>query len=157
MEQSIYIKCDKCLFSTNSLYAILLATTVLAGVSIALNFTLIITELSSYLTLLICSFIVIFCFYKLYVQKEQNYIFINNDEIWFKHQLQNKTVCLKFNTLDYFETRFSEIVFSTKQEQKVVLKLNGIADEKKRWEIKEFLKNHIPQMRENRFSILISA
>jgi hypothetical protein len=153
MEQSIYIKCDKCLFSKNGLYAILLATTVLAGVSIALNFTLIITELSSYLTLSICSLIAAFCLYKLYAQEEHNYIFINHDEILFKQQMQKETICLKFNTLDYFETRFSEIVFSTKQEEKVVLKLNRIADEKKRWEVKEFLRNHIPQIRDNKLFI----
>ncbi len=157
MEQSIYIKCDKCLFSKNGLYAILLATTILAGVSITLNFTQIITELSSYFFLSISSLVVVFCFYKLSVQQEENYIFINNDEIWFKHQFQNETICLKFNTLDSFETRFSEIVFSTKQEEKVVLKLNRIADEKKRWEVKEFLKNHIPQIRDHRLSILKTA
>jgi hypothetical protein len=157
MEESIYIQCDKCLFSKNSLYAVLMATTVLAGVSITLNFTLIITELSSYLTLLIFSFIIAFCLYKLYFQKEQNYIFINQDEIWFKHQLQNEAICLKFETLNYFETRFSEIIFSTKQEEKVVLKLNRITDEKKRWEVKEFLRNHVPQMRDQKFSILKTA
>ena len=157
MEQSIYIKCDKCLFSKNGLYAILLATTILAGVSITLSFTQIIAELSSYLFLSISSLVIVFCFYKLIVRQEENYIFINNDEIWFKHQSQNENICLKFNTLNYFETRFSEIVFSTKKEEKIVLKLNRIADEKKRWEVKEFLKNHIPQTHVNRLTTLKTA
>ncbi|WP_157687539.1 hypothetical protein [Pedobacter psychrophilus] len=120
-------------------------------------FTQIITELSSYLFLSISSIVIAFCFYELYVQQEENYIFINDDEIWFKHSLQNETICLKFNTLNHFETRFSEIVFSTKQEEKVVLKLNRITDEKKRWEVKEFLKNHIPQFRDSKVSLLKTA
>ncbi|MBK0382614.1 hypothetical protein I5M32_06525 [Pedobacter sp. SD-b] len=157
MEKSIYINCDKCLFSKNGWYAVLLSATVLAGISLILNFSLIITELSSYLILSMCSLVAAISIFKLYKEQEQNYIYINHDEIWFKQQMQSETVCLKFTKLDYFETRFSEIIFSTKEEEKVVLKLNKIADEKKRWELKEFLRNHIPQIRDNKVSLLKSA
>jgi hypothetical protein len=39
----------------------------------------------------------------------------------------------------------------------MVMTLNSIRDEKKRWEIKEFLRNHIRQIRDQKMTLLASA
>lgn len=151
-EKTIYIKCDKNLFSNNSLFAVLLASTVVSSISFTLNFYQIITELSSYLILTVCSLLAAISLYKLSKEKEHHYIFINDDEIWFTKKNENDTVCLKFDGLDYFETRFSKIIFSTKSAEKIVLELNSIADKNKRWQIKEFLKDHLKQIKDSKIS-----
>ncbi|MFC5284645.1 hypothetical protein [Pedobacter alpinus] len=149
-EKTIYIKCDKSLFSNNSLYSVLLACTVVSGLSFSLNFYQIISELTSYLILSICSLLTTFSLYRLSVEKGHHYIYINDDEICFTKKDQNDTVSLKFEGLDYFETRFSKIIFSTKSEEKIEMELNRIADEKKRWQLKEFLKDHLKQNKDSK-------
>ena len=147
MEKTIYIKCDKRLFSRNSFIAVLFACAVVSGVSILFNFYQIITELSSYLILTICSLLTVFSLFNLIKEQQHHYIFLNDDEIWFTNKGQNEAVCLKFEKLESFETKFSKIIFSTKTDEKIVLELNAVADEKKRWQIKEFLKTHITQQK----------
>jgi len=128
-----------------------------ASTAFILTSNLIITELASQFIYILSFLITAFSLYQIYQVKESNYIYLTDDEIWFKDKNQNETVCLKFDVVDHFETRFSEIVFCTKEEQKVVMQLNEIRDEKKRWEIKEFLKEHLKQIRDNKAIILASA
>ncbi|MDA9555806.1 hypothetical protein N9R54_06200, partial [Pelobium sp.] len=136
------------LLSKPTLITLLVASGLVTSVAYYLNLSLIITELNAYLIYFISSALTMFSLYHLRNVKEPSYIYLTDDEVWFKEKDQNETICLKFEKLDYFETRFSEIVFCTKEEEKVVMQLNQIRDEKKRWEIKEFLRNHIKQIRE---------
>jgi hypothetical protein len=157
MKQSIYVKCERCLFSKSALIVLLVVSGLLTGITYIGNFYLIITELSAYLIYTIAAILAIFCLYHLQNDEEPDYIYLNDDEIWFKEKNLNETVCLKFEKLNYFETRFSQIVFFTKEEEKVVMQLNKIKDEKKRWEIKEFLREHITQLRDSKAAILATA
>ncbi len=150
MKQSIYIKCEHCLLSKQLMFAMIMAAAPLAGISYLLNHYLIISEFNSYLLYFASLMMAIFSLYQLQKVKEAEYIYLTEKEIWFKEKNQNQTICLKFEGLDYFETRFSEIVFCTKEEERMVMALNSIGDEKKRWEIKEFLKGHLTQMRDSR-------
>ncbi len=157
MEHSIYIKNAKYTLSKNSLISLLMISSALAITSFFLNFQQIITEINFYLFFFLCSLIAVFSLYHLSKEIENSYIYINDDVIWFKEKKSKETICLKFETLDYFETRFSEIIFCTKEEEKIVLKLNCVADEKKRWEIKEFLKSHVKQIKSNQNLDIASA
>jgi hypothetical protein len=157
MKQSIYVKCELCLFSKATLIVLLVVSGLLACTTYLLNLYLIVTELSAYFIYSIAALLAIFSLYHLQNTKDPDYIYLTDDEIWFKEKNQSETVCLKFERLDYFETRFSEIIFCTKEEQKVVMHLNRIKDEKKRWEIKEFLRNHIRQIRDTNSNLLASA
>ncbi len=149
-EKTIYVKCDKYRLTKKQLFSVLVLATALAALSFVLNFSSLITEISAYMLLAITSFIAASCLYLLYTEPPHHYIFINQDEISFKQNKNQEEVCLKFDGVDYFETRFSEIIFCTKQQEKVVLPLNRISNEKKRWEIKEFLRTHITQLTDRR-------
>lgn len=117
----------------------------------------VITELMAYYCYVGSSLLTVFSIYHLYQSKEPDYIYLTEEEIWFREKEQNETICLKYDHLAYFETRFSEIIFCTKEEEKVILPLNSIRDEKKRWEIKEFLRNHIRQIRDQKMTLLATA
>lgn len=97
----------------------------------------------------VCSLYAVVSLYRFAKEPPQHYIFINENEISFKLNKREEAICLKFEGIDYFETRFSQIVFSTKQQEKIVLQLNHIANEKKRWEIKEFLRGRVKQFNTN--------
>ncbi len=157
MKQGIYVKCEHCLFSKLNLIILLIVTVLLAGITYISSLNQIFTELSAYLIYSFTSILAIFCLYYLQNIEEPNYIYLDDDEIRFKEKSQNEPVCLKFEKLDHFETRFSEIIFCTKEAEKVVMQLNKIKDEKKRWEIKEFLKLHIKQLKDNKTVLLVSA
>jgi hypothetical protein len=157
MKQNIYVKTESNLFSKPVMVAFLIVAIGFASINYALTSNLIITELASQLIYTLSFLIATFSLYQITKVKESNYIYLTDDEIWFKDKNQNETVCLKFDVVDHFETRFSEIIFCTKEEQKVVMQLNEIKDEKKRWEIKEFLKEHIKQIRDSKANLLASA
>ncbi len=146
-DKTIYIKCDKCLLSKNALYAILSVSTVSFGTAFYLNSNQIITQSNAYLIFCLCSLFTLVSLFGLIKQRTKHYIYINNDEIFFKQNKTDEEVCLKFAGLDHFETRFSEIIFSTKQHEKIVLPLNKISNEQKRWEIKEFLRERVTQIK----------
>ncbi|MBU0696299.1 MAG: hypothetical protein KKE39_07205 [Bacteroidetes bacterium] len=157
MKQSIYIQFEQYLFSRKVMLALLIASLSTALVAYVLNSTSAITELTAYYVYTLSSFLSVFSIYHLYTKKSTDYIYLTEDEIWFKEKDQNETICLKYAHLEYFETRFSEIIFCTKEEEKMVMTLNSIRDEKKRWEIKEFLRNHIRQIRDQKMTLLASA
>ncbi|WP_442796208.1 hypothetical protein [Pelobium manganitolerans] len=90
--------------------------------------------------------------YLISIASPKHYIYLNHEEILFKRDKDSEEVCLKFDGLAYFETRFSEIVFSTKEAEKFVLPLNYISNEKKRWQIKEYLREHLTQRKQNAFA-----
>jgi hypothetical protein len=100
---------------------------------------------------------VTFSLYQIIKERKMDYIYLNEQEVWFKEKQQNETVCLKYDKLNFFETKFSEIVFITKEEEKMIMPLNTISNKKQRWEIKEFLKAHIKQTREHQAPLLASA
>jgi len=50
---------------------------------------------------------------------------------------------LAFEEIKFFETRFNEIVFYSLNDEKFSVKLDDIKSDKKRWEIKEFLRQHV--------------
>lgn len=145
-EKTIYVKCDKYFVSNNPLLAVLLACTVVSVVSFALNANQTINSSSAYAILSICGLLAAFSVYRLSKEPPQRYIYINEDEITFKQNKSEDEVRLKFEGLDYFETRFSEIIFSTKAQEKIVLPLDRVSNEQKRWEIKEFLRGHVKQI-----------
>ena len=157
MKQNLYVKTESRLFSKPVMIAILIASISLSSIAYILTSNLIITELASQTIYTLSFLMATFSLYQIYQVKEINYIYLTDDEIWFKDKNQNETVCLKFDVVEHFETRFSEIIFCTKEEQKVVMQLNEIKDEKKRWEIKEFLKEHIKQIRDSKAILLASA
>ena len=157
MKQNLYVKTESRLLSKSAMIVVITFTIGFASTAFILTSNLIITELASQFIYILSFLITAFSLYQIYQVKESNYIYLTDDEIWFKDKNQNETVCLKFDVVDHFETRFSEIVFCTKEEQKVVMQLNEIRDEKKRWEIKEFLREHLKQIRDNKAIILASA
>lgn len=157
MKQSIYVKCEHCLFSRSAFLIFLASATAITVVAYFLSYALLISELSAYAIYSFCSLVTVFSLYHLYKEKKSDYIYLTDDEIWFKEKSQNETVCLKFESLNHFETRFSEIIFFTTAAEKMVMPLNAIGDEKKRWEIKEFLRNHITQIREHQQQLLATA
>lgn len=157
MKPNIYVNTESRLFSKSAMIALILVAISLTGIAYLLTSNQIITELASQLFYTLSFLMATFSLYQIYKVKEPNYIYLTDDEIWFKDKNQNETVCLKFDVVDHFETRFSEIIFCTKEEQKVVMQLNEIKDEKKRWEIKEFLKEHIKQIRDSKAILLASA
>jgi hypothetical protein len=122
-----------------------------------LNLTLQISILVASICYAISSLIIVFSLYQIIRERRVDYIYLNDKEIWFKEKKQNETVCLKYDKLNFFETKFSEIVFVTKEEEKMIMPLNTISNKKQRWEIKEFLKAHIKQMREYQTPLLASA
>jgi hypothetical protein len=122
-----------------------------------LNLTLQISTLTAYSWYALSSLIVTFSLYQIIKERKMDYIYLNEQEVWFKEKQQNETVCLKYDKLNFFETKFSEIVFITKEEEKMIMPLNTISNKKQRWEIKEFLKAHIKQTREHQAPLLASA
>ncbi|MBD3748646.1 MAG: hypothetical protein IE931_04040 [Sphingobacteriales bacterium] len=157
MKQSIYIPFEQFLFSKKVMLALLISAFILSLFIYFLFLQSVITELMAYYFYAGSSLLSMFALYHLYQSKEPDYIYLTEEEIWFKEKVQNETICLKYDHLAYFETRFSEIIFCTKEEEKVILPLNSIKDEKKRWEIKEFLRNHIRQIRDQKMTLLASA
>lgn len=157
MKQNLYVNTESSLFSKSAMIALIVVAIGLTSTSFLLTSNQIITELASQLIYTLSFLLTTFSLYQIYKVKEPNYIYLTDDEIWFKDKNQNETVCLRFDVVDHFETRFSEIIFCTKEEQKVVMQLNEIKDEKKRWEIKEFLKEHVKQIRDSKAVLLASA
>lgn len=157
MKQSIYITFEQFLLSKKVMLALLISALSLALFSYLLFSQAMITELMAYYFYTGSSIFSVFALYHLYQSKEPDYIYITEEEIWFREKEQNETICLKYDRLAYFETRFTEIIFCTKEEEKVILPLSSIRDEKKRWEIKEFLRNHIRQIRDQKMTLLASA
>jgi hypothetical protein len=157
MKQSIYIKCEDCLLpkKVNFTLAVLATTFIISAYF--LNLTLQISNLAASTCYAFSALIVSFCLFQLIRKRKMNYIYLTDQEIWFKEKQQNETVCLKYDKLIFFETKFSEIVFVTKEEEKMIMSLNSISNKKQRWEIKEFLKGHIKQMREYQTPLLASA
>ncbi|HTN21830.1 MAG TPA: hypothetical protein VL125_15205 [Pelobium sp.] len=153
-EKTIYIKCDERLLSKNNYYVILTASSLLICISLAFHFYQIITETSTYLILFTCSFPAFLSLYRLSAESSKHFILINNDEITFKQDKLDEEICLRFELIEYFETHFSKIVFSTKDQEKIILQLDKIANKQKRWEIKEFLRERIKQQKTvNHFAI----
>ncbi|HEX7367557.1 MAG TPA: hypothetical protein VF273_10700 [Pelobium sp.] len=148
-EQTIYFKWDGHLLPKNLLVAILILTGLIAAVAITMNYQQNISELATYLILSICLVTLASSSYCLSKEATHNYIYLNNSEISFKQNKADEVVIIKFEALDYFETRFSEIVFNTKQQEKISLPLNKITDKHKRWEIKEFLRERLKQINGN--------
>lgn len=157
MKQNLYVKTESRLFSKSAMIALSIVSIGFASTAFILTSNQIITELASQFIYTSSFVMATFSLYQIYKVKEPNYIYLTDDEIWFKDKNQDETVCLKFDRVDHFETRFSEIIFCTKGEQKVVMQLNEIRDEKKRWEIKEFLREHIKQIRDSKAVLLASA
>lgn len=157
MKQSIYIPFEQFLLSKKVMLALLIGALSLILISYFLFSVNVVTEEMAYYFYALSSILSVFAIYHLYQSKDPDYIYLTKEEIWFKEKMQNETICLKYDHLAYFETRFSEIIFCTKEEEKVVLPLNSIRDEKKRWEIKEFLRNHIRQTRDQKMTYLASA
>lgn len=148
-EKSIYIKCNNYLFSKTCLLWVLITSSGVYSISYLLKFHQIISDTNIYFTSIGCF---LFAALRLYLQKlkpPHHYILINNEEISFKHNKKEEEIRLRFEAIEYFETRFSQIVFSTKDHEKVILQLNRIANEKKRWEIKEFLRGRVKQANTN--------
>nr|WP_294897499.1 hypothetical protein [uncultured Pedobacter sp.] len=150
-EKTIYIEYDECLLSKNFLYLILIICTLLFGTSLILRFYQIITELNSYFILFVCFLPAVLCLYRLYSESAEEYILINDKEITFKQNRLEEEICLRFELIEYFETHFSKIVFSTTDKEKIILQLDKIANEQKRWEIKEFLRERVKQMKVSDF------
>lgn len=148
-EKTIYIRYDNCLFLKNSFFIALIASGAIVATSFAFNYFQFFNQESFYFTLSVCLILLIIAVYHLFTQAPNQYISINDDEISFKQSKADEEICLKFEGLDYFETRFSEIIFSTKQQEKIRLSLKQIQNEKKRWEIKEFLRERVTQIKTN--------
>ncbi|MEO5910541.1 MAG: hypothetical protein ABIP95_06610 [Pelobium sp.] len=157
MKQSIYVKCEHCLFSRLAFFIFLASAAAITVAAYFLSYSLLISELSAYIIYSFSLLVTVFSLYHLYKEKKSDYIYLTDEEIWFKEKNQNQTVCLKFTNLNHFETRFSEIIFFTTSAEKMVMPLNAIGDEKKRWEIKEFLRNHITQTRDPQQALLAIA
>lgn len=147
MENTIYIKCDKSLFSKNSFITILFASFLVAALSLLFKSYYIITDSGCYATITICFIAASFSLFNINKAQASQYIFLKQDEIWFTDKNKNDVTCLKLDKVKYFETRFSKIIFSTVNDEKVTLELNAVADEKKRWQIKEFIKAHVTQQK----------
>jgi hypothetical protein len=157
MKQSLYIKCEDCLLSKKVNLILTVLATITTVAAYFLNLTLQISTLTAYSWYALSSLIVTFSLYQIIKERKMDYIYLNEQEVWFKEKQQNETVCLKYDKLNFFETKFSEIVFITKEEEKMIMSLNTISNKKQRWEIKEFLKAHIKQTREHQASLLASA
>ncbi len=151
-EKTIYIKYDKYLFSNNVLFALLLTCAIVSGISFLLNLYQVITEFNSYIILSVFSCFAIMSLYRLTKEKPHHYIFINEEEIAFKQSKLEKEIRLRFEGIEYFETHFSQIVFSTTENERIILQLNKISNKQKRWEIKDFLRGHIKQHNKTNFT-----
>jgi hypothetical protein len=156
MKQSLYIKCEDCLLSKKVNLILTVLATITTVAAYFLNLTLQISTLTAYSWYALSSLIVTFSLYQIIKERKMDYIYLNEQEVWFKEKQQNETVCLKYDKLNFFETKFSEIVFITKEEEKMIMPLNTISNKKQRWEIKEFLKAHIKQTREHQAPLLAS-
>jgi hypothetical protein len=156
MKQSLYIKCEDCLLSKKVNLILTVLATITTVAAYFLNLTLQISTLTAYSWYALSSLIVTFSLYQIIKERKMDYIYLNEQEVWFKEKQQNETVCLKYDKLNFFETKFSEIVFITKEEKKMIMPLNTISNKKQRWEIKEFLKAHIKQTREHQAPLLAS-
>lgn len=73
------------------------------------------------------------------------FLFINNKNE--KSKINFKLPC---NEIKFFETKFNEIVFYANNNEKFSVKLDGIKSDKKRWEIKELLRQHVPENKHHR-------
>jgi hypothetical protein len=47
-----------------------------------------------------------------------NYIYLNDQEVWFNEKQNQETVWLKFDKPSFFETKFSEIVYCDQRRTK---------------------------------------
>jgi hypothetical protein len=86
-----------------------------------------------------------------------NYIYLNDQEVWFNEKQNQETVWLKFDKLSFFQTKFSEIVYCDQRRTKNDKVLNTSSNKKKRREIKEFSKIHIKLLRDYQAPLLASA
>ncbi len=148
-ENTFYLKCNNCLLSKTHLIAILTAACLLVTLSFLLKHYETITTSNTYLNSTVCSLFAVLSSYQLYTGSSGHYIFMDNDKILFRQNKSKDEIRLQFDGLDTFETRFFEIVFNTKEQEKFILPLHKISNKQKRWEIKEFLRQRIKQTTAN--------
>lgn len=83
-----------------------------------------------------------------FVKKKDNQLISINDGFLVINESKNKSqnnIKLSCEEIKFFETRFNEIIFHHTNNEKFSVKLDGIKCDKKRWEIKEFLRQHVPE------------
>lgn len=148
-ENTFYLKCDNCLLSKNHLITILTTAIGLTLLSFVLKHYQAITASNAYLISAVCTLFAALSLYQLSKTSSGQYIFMDNEEILFKQSKSADEIRLRFDGLDNFETRFSEIILSTKAQEKIILPLHEVANKQKRWEIKEFLRQRIKQIKAN--------
>lgn len=150
MNKSIYISCQENKISQAHLITASLIATVITTTSTLFYFNSLILDMFSYLVYT-CSPIItilVFHFYLSLSKNEKNYILITEENILIEDKESEDHINLPLREIECFETRFNEIIFHTKKDETISLKLNRIRCDKKRWEIKEFLRIHIPHMRD---------
>ncbi len=84
------------------------------------------------------------------LKKKEEELFTIDEGYLVIHKAINKNQSnqkLAFEDIKFFETRFNEIVFYDVNDQKFSVKLDDIKSDKKRWEIKEFLRRHVREYR----------
>lgn len=87
------------------------------------------------------------------VQKKEEELFTIADGFLIIHESKSKNQIhqkLAFEEIKFFETRFNEIVFHRLDNEKFSVKLDDVKSDKKRWEIKEFLRQHVPENKHHR-------
>jgi len=76
---------------------------------------------------------------------DNGFLIIHNPKS--KYQSNQK---LAFEEIKFFETRFNEIIFCRLDDERFSVKLDDIKSDKKRWEIKEFLRQHVRENKHHR-------
>lgn len=137
------------MYSPNFMMSISLLITAVITNTALFYFNFLITSIALYFTVMTIVILGIISLYLYLRSKEDvNYsLLITEDYIFINEPSGGEEINLPLTDIQYFETRFNEIVFHTNQDEVITLKLNRISCETKRWEIKEFLKEHIPQIR----------
>ncbi len=156
-KESIFVKCDKQFLTKSVIITFLITSIVVSATSYMLYYQFLINATSSVLIYILSAGIASFSLLQLKELRKQEYIYLTNDDIIFKNQNYQQSIVVKLKDVDHFETRFSEIILHTKSNDLVKIRLNAVCSEKSRWEIKDFLRNRIEEVKENRNMMLASA
>lgn len=87
-----------------------------------------------------------------FMRKKEHQIITISDGFLFINNQDEKSNNFKLpcNEIKFFETKFNEIIFYANNNERFSVKLDGIKSDKKRWEIKELLRQHVPENKHHR-------
>jgi hypothetical protein len=151
MSDKIYIKCKEPKLSKHQILIYL--TTLNIGIITSLLFfnQVLIKDLFSYLVYTISPIVTLLVFHLYYIFKieENQFILITDEFLLIKDNsgTEQQDLKLSFTSLKGFETRFNAVIFHHQNGETYRVGLDNVKCDTKRWEIKEFLRNHIEELK----------